>query len=108
MVTDKIRIMNLQRENLEKKVNAVSILLQENSKWTSEEEAISSIRHIVEESMLELVKEVHQPSHIPKTIRQAHFNTARVMHLFYQRTDGFTDFTTMARKVKKIMFQPVL
>nr|UPQ49775.1 kolavenol synthase [Odontoschisma prostratum] len=89
------------------KVNAVSILLLENMDWT-EEEAISHIRAMVESSMLELVREVYQQSHIPESVRHVHFNAVRILRLFYQIADGYTNPSFMAKKVKSILFQPVL
>nr|BAJ39816.1 ent-kaurene synthase [Liochlaena subulata] len=96
-----------KREDSQNKPNSVSILLRENPGWT-EEEAIANVRSTVEESMLELVRAVHQRSPIPNSIRQLHFNMARIMHLFYQKTDGFTDRSAMAKKLKKVLFQPVV
>ena len=97
----------LQREKSQGKVNAVTILSRENHDWT-EEEAISYVRALVEESMLKLVREVYQQCHIPKSIKLLHFNMARICQLFYQEADGYRDRSFMHKIVKKIMFQPML
>lgn len=96
----------LQREKLQGKPNAVSILQRENSDLT-EEEAIAKIRGMLEKSMLEVVREAHRPSHIPKSIRQHHFNNARVVWMFYKDTDGVSSLTAMKEHVKKILYEPV-
>ncbi|CAM6082817.1 unnamed protein product [Calypogeia fissa] len=112
--SEKLRLMDLtnyvgrllndsQGHVIEKsQIKAVPILLRENPSWTTKE-AVAHIRSKVERSMLQLVREVHQPSPIPKSIRQLHLNMARIMQLFYQTTDAYTDRSAMAPKLKRIL-----
>nr|UPQ49777.1 ent-kaurene synthase [Pallavicinia lyellii] len=99
-------IQGYEREDREGTRNAVSILMRENPGLTVEE-VIGKIRNTAHEAMEELVREVHQPSPIPKSIRQMHFNMARVMLLFYKSTDGFSSRTAMKDYVRQILFDPV-
>jgi hypothetical protein len=97
------RLLNdSQTHEKESQVNAVPVLLLENPSWTIRE-AVTDVKSKVEQSMLQLVQEVHQPSPIPKSIRQLHFNLARINHLFYQTTDAYTDRSAMAPKLERIL-----
>jgi hypothetical protein len=82
--------------------------MQENLGW-SEEEAISKINTMAREYMRELVELILVPSHVPRSIKQAHFDLARISFLFYGNTDHRVESNAAAKDLmQRILFEPVL
>jgi hypothetical protein len=73
----------------------------------TELEAIAQLQNIIDNTMQQLNWEVIRPTSVPSACKRLHFNMARIMSLFYRRTDGFSSPIEMADLVKKVLFEVV-
>ncbi len=96
----------LQRELGERKKSSVVLYMIEHPEIT-ELEAIAQLQNIIDNTMQQLNWEVIRPTSVPSACKQLHFNMARMLNLFYRRTDGLSSPTEMADLVKKVLFEVV-
>ncbi len=96
----------LQRELGQGKKSSVGLYMIEHPEIT-EVEAIAQLQNKIDNTMQQLNWEVIRPTSVPSACKQLHFNMARILNLFYRRTDGFSSPTEMAGLVKKVLFEVV-
>jgi hypothetical protein len=95
-----------QRELGERKKSSVVLYMIEHPEIT-ELEAIAQVQNIIDNTMQQLNWEVIRPTSVSSACKQLHFNMARILNLFYRRTDGYSSPTEMADLVKKVLYDVV-
>ncbi|CAK9220564.1 unnamed protein product, partial [Sphagnum troendelagicum] len=96
-------IRGLKRELGERKKSSVVLYMIEHPEIT-ELEAIAQVQNIIDNTMQQLNWEVIRPTSVSSACKQLHFNMARILNLFYRRTDGYSSPTEMADLVKKVLY----
>jgi hypothetical protein len=99
-------IQGFKRELGQGKKSSVGLYMIEHPEIT-EVEAIAQLQNKIDNTMQQLNWEVIRPTSVPSACKQLHFNMARILNLFYRRTDGFSSPTEMAGLVKKVLFEVV-
>ncbi|KAH8967051.1 hypothetical protein BDL97_03G057700 [Sphagnum fallax] len=99
-------IQGFKRELGQGKKSSVGLYMIEHPEIT-EVEAIAQLQNKIDNTMQQLNWEVIRPTSVPSACKQLHFNMARIMNVFYRRTDGFSSPTEMAGLVKKVLFEVV-
>ncbi|CAK9251796.1 unnamed protein product, partial [Sphagnum jensenii] len=97
-------IQGIKRELGQGKKSSVGLYMIEHPEIT-EVEAIAQLQNKIDNTMQQLNWEVIRPTSVPSACKQLHFNMARILNLFYRRTDGFSSPTEMAGLVKKVLFE---
>ncbi|KAH9310979.1 hypothetical protein KI387_026014 [Taxus chinensis] len=100
-------IQSYKREAKEGKQNYMILLMKEYPPITAEN-AIERIRQNIKESTQKLLKNLLEPSVLPRDCKQLYWNMVRILHLFYLNTDGFSSPTEMLEHVNAVLFKPVL
>lgn len=91
------------------KLNGVSLIMIHDPAVSTEEEAVSKMRDVIDNSRRELMKLVIQTngSIVPRRCKDLFWNMCRVVHLFYASKDGFSSAGQMVNDVKAVMFVPL-
>ena len=95
-----------QRERDEGKVSIISLFLREYPD-ASVENATEWIRQTVNESTLEMLKSLVEPSDLPRECKQLFWATIKLIQLFYLKTDGFSSPSEMLQNINVVLFDHV-
>ncbi|GLJ24452.1 hypothetical protein SUGI_0466900 [Cryptomeria japonica] len=100
-------IQSYKREIKQGKLNSVSLFMKEYP-GTSVEDATEWVRLTVNENTQKLLRNLLQPSVLPRDCKQLYWNMLKIIQLFYLNTDEFTSPTTMLEHIKAVLFDPAL
>nr|APP91795.1 diterpene synthase-like protein [Marchantia polymorpha] len=96
-------IRNFKRAPCEEKLNAVALLMGQSPGQTAEA-VLSRLQTMVDDDMLQLSMQVHQPSKLPSCLKHLHFNMARTM-ILGQRSSGCLG--SLKPHIRRLLFEPV-
>nr|AOG18230.1 diterpene synthase [Taiwania cryptomerioides] len=96
-----------KREIKEGKLNTQSLFMREYPE-TSVENASEWIRQTINESTVELLRKLVQPTILPRDCKQMYWATLKLIQLFYLKTDAFTSPTEMLENINAVLFDRVL
>ncbi|XP_057832573.2 copalyl diphosphate synthase 1 isoform X2 [Cryptomeria japonica] len=99
-------IQTYERETKQGKINSVSLFMKEYP-GTSVENATEWMRQTVNESTQKLLRNLLQPSVLPRESKQLYWNLAKIVHLYYLNSDEITSPTAMLKHIRAIIFDPV-
>ena len=79
-------------------MNAVSLLMIHSNGVVSEEEAIETIKVLIDDRRKQLLRLVlHEKDRIiPRSCKDLFWKMIKVLHMFYMKDDGFTSDETMS------------
>ncbi|KAJ7542459.1 hypothetical protein O6H91_10G107700 [Diphasiastrum complanatum] len=99
-------IRSYKRELGQGKWCSVTIYVKEHPE-VSHEEAVRQIQGMIEETMMELIRAVQQPSIVPKCCKNLQLSMARILHFFYRDIDGYSSAEAMKSFVEQILFNKI-
>ncbi|XP_057850325.2 copalyl diphosphate synthase 1 [Cryptomeria japonica] len=100
-------IQSYEREIKQGKLNSLSLFMKEYP-TTSIKDATKWIRLSVSESTQQLLKNLLQPSVLPRDCKQLYWNLVRIIQMFCLNTDEFTSPIVMLEHIKAVLFDPVI
>ncbi|GLJ21154.1 hypothetical protein SUGI_0386970 [Cryptomeria japonica] len=105
-ITIGLEPITYKRETKQGKINSVSLFMKEYP-GTSVENATEWMRQTVNESTQKLLRNLLQPSVLPRESKQLYWNLAKIVHLYYRNSDEITSPTAMLKHIRVIIFYPV-
>ncbi|KAF5184202.1 Ent-kaur-16-ene synthase protein [Thalictrum thalictroides] len=102
-------VQGFKREDKEGKLNSVLLYMIHGCGGVTEEEAVEKINAIIHRSKQDLLSLVLQTkgSIVPKACRDLFWQTSRLIHLFYNKNDGFTSPLEMTSAVNAVLYEPI-
>ncbi|RWR88499.1 ent-kaur-16-ene synthase, chloroplastic isoform X1 [Cinnamomum micranthum f. kanehirae] len=102
-------MQTFQREGKEGKLNGVALRMFHGHGVSTEEEATSEMRGLIDSTRRELLGMVLETkgSLVPRECKDWFWRMSRVLHLFYMRNDGFTSPKEMVSAVNAVIHEPL-
>ncbi|KAL5214151.1 hypothetical protein ABZP36_003303 [Zizania latifolia] len=101
-------IQGFEREDMEGKLNSVSLLVLHSGGSVSMEAAKQAVRESIASSRRSLLRLVlGEQGAVPRPCKMLFWKMCRVLHLFYFRTDGFSSPEEMASAVNAVVNEPL-
>ncbi|XP_050370645.1 ent-kaurene synthase 5, chloroplastic [Argentina anserina] len=102
-------MQSYKREAAEGKLNAVTLAIIHGNGSVSEEDAINEMKSIITSKRRELRRLVLQDkdSVVPSACKELFWNMSRILHLFYERHDGYTA-NDMMKTVNELTHEPII
>uniref|UniRef100_A0A0D9W9C0 Uncharacterized protein n=1 Tax=Leersia perrieri TaxID=77586 RepID=A0A0D9W9C0_9ORYZ len=97
-----------ERENMEGKLNSVSLLVHHSGGSMSVEEAKKAAQKSIDTCRRNLLRLVlREQGAVPGPCKQLFWKMCKIVHMFYFRTDGFTSPKEMVNAVNAVVKEPL-
>ncbi|XP_057850327.1 ent-kaur-16-ene synthase, chloroplastic-like isoform X2 [Cryptomeria japonica] len=100
-------IQSYEREIKQGKLNSMSLFMKEYP-TTSIKDATKWMRLTVSESTQQLLKNLLQPSVLPRDCKQLYWNLVRNIQMVFLNTDEFTSPIVMLEHIEAVLFDPLI